>query len=170
MDEQLTHLPGALLPWYDKCKRSLPWRQDKEPYHIWLSEIMLQQTRVEAVKGYYARFLDALPTIADLAKADDELLYKLWEGLGYYSRVRNLKKAAGVIMERHQGQFPHEYADVLALPGIGEYTAGAICSIAFGQKTPAVDGNVLRVVSRIQADFSPIDSPARKMEVHSLLR
>ena len=170
MDEQLTHLPGALLPWYDKCKRSLPWRQDKEPYHIWLSEIMLQQTRVEAVKGYYARFLAALPTIADLAKADDELLYKLWEGLGYYSRVRNLKKAAGVIMTEHGGQFPREYADVLALPGIGEYTAGAICSIAFGQKTPAVDGNVLRVISRIQASFSPIDAPARKKEVHSLLR
>ena len=170
MDEQLTHLPGALLPWYAKNKRDLPWRQGKEPYHIWLSEIMLQQTRVEAVKGYYARFLDALPTIADLANADDELLYKLWEGLGYYSRVRNLKKAAGVIMTEHGGQFPKEYADVLALPGIGEYTAGAICSIAFGQKTPAVDGNVLRVISRIQADFSPIDSSARKKEVHSLLR
>jgi len=169
MDEQLTHLPGALLPWYAKNKRDLPWRQGKEAYHIWLSEIMLQQTRVEAVKGYYARFLTALPTIADLAKADDELLYKLWEGLGYYSRVRNLKKAAGVIMERHQGQFPKEYADVLALPGIGEYTAGAICSIAFGQKTPAVDGNVLRVISRIQASFSPIDSPARKKEVQALL-
>jgi A/G-specific adenine glycosylase len=163
-------LPGALLPWYAKNKRDLPWRQGKEPYHIWLSEIMLQQTRVEAVKGYYARFLDALPTIADLAKADDELLYKLWEGLGYYSRVRNLKKAAGVIMTEHGGQFPREYADVLALPGIGEYTAGAICSIAFGQKTPAVDGNVLRVISRIQADFSPIDSPARKKEVHALLQ
>ena len=170
MDEQLIHLPGALLPWYEQNKRSLPWRQDKEAYHIWLSEIMLQQTRVEAVKGYYARFLAALPTIADLANADDDLLYKLWEGLGYYSRVRNLKKAAGVIMEKHNGQFPGEYADVLALPGIGEYTVGAICSIAFGQKTPAVDGNVLRVISRLQADFSPIDSPARKKEVHSLLR
>ena len=169
MDEQLIHLPGALLPWYEKNKRSLPWRKDKEPYHIWLSEIMLQQTRVEAVKGYYARFLNALPTIADLANADDELLNKLWEGLGYYSRVRNLKKAAGVIMARHQGQFPREYTHVLALPGIGEYTAGAICSIAFGQKTPAVDGNVLRVISRLQADFSPIDSPARKKEVQTLL-
>lgn len=169
MDKQLAHLPGALLPWYAKNKRDLPWRLDKDPYHIWLSEIMLQQTRVEAVKGYYARFLDALPTIADLAKADNELLYKLWEGLGYYSRVRNLKKAAGVIMTDHGGQFPKEYADVLALPGIGEYTAGAICSIAFGQKTPAVDGNVLRVISRLQADFSPIDSPARKKEVQALL-
>ena len=169
MDEQLTHLPGALLPWYEAHKRDLPWRRDKEAYHIWLSEIMLQQTRVEAVKGYYARFLAALPTIADLAKADDELLYKLWEGLGYYSRVRNLKKAAGVIMSDHNGHFPSKLADVLALPGIGEYTAGAICSIAFGQKTPAVDGNVLRVISRLQADFSPIDSPARKKEVQALL-
>ena len=163
-------LPGALLPWYDRSHRVLPWRADREPYHIWLSEIMLQQTRVEAVKGYYSRFLAALPTVQALADCNDDTLHKLWEGLGYYSRVRNLKKAAGVIMERHQGQFPHEYADVLALPGIGEYTAGAICSIAFGQKTPAVDGNVLRVISRIQADFSPIDAPARKKEVHSLLR
>ena len=169
MDHLLHQLPGALLPWYDQNKRSLPWRQDRNPYHIWISEIMLQQTRVEAVKGYYARFLAALPTISDLANADDALLYKLWEGLGYYSRVRNLKKAAQVIMADHNGQFPSEYADVLALPGIGEYTAGAICSIAFGQKTPAVDGNVLRVISRLQADFSPIDSPARKKEVQALL-
>ena len=169
MEHHLHQLPGALLPWYAKNKRELPWRQDKDPYHIWLSEIMLQQTRVEAVKGYYARFLAALPTIESLANADDALLYKLWEGLGYYSRVRNLKKAAGVIMTEHGGQFPGEYADVLALPGIGEYTAGAICSIAFGLKTPAVDGNVLRVISRIQADFSPIDAPARKKEVQGLL-
>lgn len=169
MDHLLHQLPGALLPWYAKNKRDLPWRQDKDPYHIWLSEIMLQQTRVEAVKGYYARFLAALPTVADLAKADDEVLYKLWEGLGYYSRVRNLKKAAQVIMADYGGQFPTNHKDVLALPGIGEYTAGAICSIAFGQKTPAVDGNVLRVISRIQANFSPIDTAARKKEVHTLL-
>ena len=170
MDNRLHQLPGAILPWYKINKRDLPWRGCKDPYHIWLSEIMLQQTRVEAAKGYYARFLAALPTIGSLANADDELLLKLWEGLGYYSRVRNLKKAAGVIMTDYGGQFPKEYADVLALPGIGDYTAGAICSIAFNQKTPAVDGNVLRVVSRIQADFSPIDSPARKKEVQALLR
>ena len=130
---------------------------------------MLQQTRVEAVKGYYARFLAALPAIEDLANADDELLLKLWEGLGYYSRVRNLKKAASVIMEKYAGVFPKDHADVLALPGIGDYTAGAICSIAFGQKTPAVDGNVLRVMSRLQADATPIDQPARKREVQALL-
>lgn len=169
MDNQLHQLPGALLPWYKNNKRDLPWRQDKDPYHIWLSEIMLQQTRVEAVKGYYARFLCALPTIESLSNADDELLLKLWEGLGYYSRVRNLKKAARVIMEKHNGRFPSDHKAVLALPGIGDYTAGAVCSIAFGKKTPAVDGNVLRVISRIQADFSPIDTPARKKEVQALL-
>lgn len=169
MEEQLKSLPGVLLPWYEKNKRDLPWRHSKDPYHIWLSEIMLQQTRVEAVKGYYARFLAALPTIEDLANADDELVLKLWEGLGYYSRVRNLKKAASVIMEKYAGVFPKDHADVLALPGIGEYTAGAICSIAFGQKTPAVDGNVLRVMSRLQADATPIDQSARKKEVQNLL-
>ena len=162
-------LSAALLPWFAENKRDLPWRKDKDPYHIWLSEIMLQQTRVEAVKGYYSRFLNALPTIEALAKADDALLLKLWEGLGYYSRVRNLKKAAAVIMDAYGGVFPREYAQVRALPGIGDYTAGAICSIAFGQKTPAVDGNVLRVVSRLQADATPIDQPARKRQVQSLL-
>ena len=162
-------LPAAILPWYEENKRDLPWRHDKEPYHIWLSEIMLQQTRVEAVKGYYSRFLEKLPTIRDLAEADDELLYKLWEGLGYYSRVRNLKKAAGSIMEQHGGVFPREYEEVLALSGIGEYTAGAICSIAFDQPTPAVDGNVLRVVSRLTADDTPIDDPSYKRRVRDAL-
>ena len=161
-------LPGALLPWFEENKRDLPWRKDREPYHIWLSEIMLQQTRVEAVKGYYQRFLQALPTIEALAKADDELLHKLWEGLGYYSRVRNLKKAADVIIERHGGEFPRRYEDVLDLPGIGAYTAGAICSIAFGQKRAAVDGNVLRVVSRLTEDDTPIDTPAYKKQVQQV--
>ena len=162
-------LPEALLPWFEANKRELPWRQDKEPYHIWLSEIMLQQTRVEAVKGYYARFLEELPTIEMLANADDELLHKLWEGLGYYSRVRNLKKAAQVVLERHGGVFPERYEDVLALPGIGAYTAGAICSIAFGQRKAAVDGNVLRVVSRLTEDETSIDLPAYKEEVQTAL-
>jgi len=165
----LSALPGLLLPWYETNKRELPWRADRDPYHIWLSEIMLQQTRVEAVKGYYARFLDALPTLESLARCDDELLHKLWEGLGYYSRVRNLKKAAQTILEQHGGIFPARYEDVLALPGIGDYTAGAICSIAFHQKTPAVDGNVLRVISRLRDDPSPIDLPQTKKEVRSLL-
>ena len=165
----LSALPGLLLPWYETNKRELPWRADRDPYHVWLSEIMLQQTRVEAVKGYYARFLDALPTIEALASCDDELLHKLWEGLGYYSRVRNLKKAAQVILEQLGGQFPGTYDAVLALPGIGAYTAGAICSIAFNQKTPAVDGNVLRVLSRLRNDPSPIDLPQTKKEVRTLL-
>ena len=162
-------LPGSLLPWYEENRRDLPWRKDKDPYHIWVSEIMLQQTRVEAVKGYYARFLEALPDIASLASADDELLHKLWEGLGYYNRVRNLKKAALQIMERHGGIFPGTHAEVSDLSGIGPYTAGAICSIAFNLPTPAVDGNVLRVISRLTDDPTPIDKPAfRKAITDSL--
>ena len=168
-DELYAKLPDAVLKWYDRGHRELPWRRDKEPYHIWLSEIMLQQTRVEAVKGYYSRFLAALPAVAALAEADDELLHKLWEGLGYYSRVRNLKKAAQVIMEQHHGVFPADHENILALPGIGAYTAGAICSIAFDQPTPAVDGNVLRVLSRLENNDTPIDLPARKKEVTAQL-
>ncbi len=166
----LAKLPAVLLPWYRENRRELPWRQDREPYHIWLSEIMLQQTRVEAVKGYYNRFLQALPTLEMLANAPDEQLHKLWEGLGYYSRVRNLKKAAQVVMGQHGGQFPGEYDAVLALPGIGEYTAGAICSIAFDQRTPAVDGNVLRLVARLTDDPTPINTPAFKKQVHAALQ
>ena len=162
-------LPGALLPWYDENKRELPWRQSTEPYRVWLSEIMLQQTRVEAVKGYYARFLAAVPDIAALAACEDDVLHKLWEGLGYYSRVRNMKKAAQVILERHNGVFPREYAHVRALPGIGDYTAGAICSICFDLPVPAVDGNVLRVVSRLTEDAAPIDQPAFKARVRARL-
>ena len=162
-------LPEALLPWYRKNRRDLPWRNDCDPYHIWLSEIMLQQTRVEAVRGYYARFLDALPTIASLAGAEDELLHKLWEGLGYYSRVRNLKKAAKVIVNTHNGIFPRDYKAVLALPGIGPYTAGAICSIAFNMPTPAVDGNVLRVIARLTDDDTPVDAPKFRAETEKKL-
>ena len=167
--EQLKKLPDALLPWYEAGHRDLPWRKTKEPYRVWLSEIMLQQTRVEAVKGYYARFLETLPTVESLANCDDELLHKLWEGLGYYSRVRNLKKAANVIMERHGGRLPQNYEDVRALPGIGDYTAGAICSICFDLPTPAVDGNVLRVISRLTEDGTPIDLPAFKKDVQTRL-
>ncbi len=162
-------LPEALLPWYDENHRALPWRQDKDPYHIWVSEIMLQQTRVEAVKGYYARFLQALPSVSALAKCDDDTLHKLWEGLGYYNRVRNMKKAAQQIMEKYNGEFPEEYEQVRALPGIGDYTAGAICSIAYNQPTPAVDGNVLRVISRITDDATPVDLPAYKKSVQQEL-
>lgn len=167
--ELFRQLPEVLLPWYDQSHRDLPWRKNRDPYHIWLSEIMLQQTRVEAVKGYYNRFLQEIPDISALASADDELLHKLWEGLGYYSRVRNLKKAAITIMEQYNGQMPQDYKSVLGLSGIGEYTAGAICSIAFEQKTPAVDGNVLRVTARICDDDTPIDLPAVKVAVKNQL-
>lgn len=162
-------LPQLLLPWYEHDRRDLPWREDRDAYHIWVSEIMLQQTRVEAVKGYYARFLAELPTVQALAQCDDEKLHKLWEGLGYYSRVRNLKKAAQVIVSQYGGAFPQTYQELLALPGIGEYTAGAIGSIAFNLPTPAVDGNVLRVCARLTEDCSPIDFPETKKKVHAAL-
>ncbi len=145
--DRISKLPVLLLPWFAENKRDLPWRADRLPYHVWLSEIMLQQTRVEAVKGYYTRFLTALPDIPSLAQAEETLLLKLWEGLGYYSRVRNLQKAAREIVEL--GSFPTEYADILRLSGIGPYTAGAIASICFEAPAPAVDGNVIRVLSRL---------------------
>lgn len=155
----------ALIPWYEAHKRELPWRQDKEPYHVWLSEIMLQQTRVEAVKEYYRRFLTTLPTIADLAEAPEEQILKLWEGLGYYNRVRNLQKAAQMICADYSGVFPSEYAQIRSLSGIGDYTAGAIASICFDAPTPAVDGNVLRVYSRLLADDANIDLQTTKKHI-----
>ena len=164
-DELLNKLPAVLLPWYRENRRDLPWRQDREPYHVWLSEIMLQQTRVEAVRDYYLRFIRELPDVYALANCDDDRLHKLWEGLGYYSRVRNLKKAARVIVDEYGGEFPRDHGAVLALPGVGPYTAGAICSIAFELPTPAVDGNVLRVLSRLRADGEPIDLPEHKRRV-----
>lgn len=157
-----SQLPDALLPWYRNAHRDLPWRRTREPYPVWLSEIMLQQTRVEAVKGYFSAFLEALPTLEALAACPDDQLNKLWEGLGYYSRARNLKKAAQVIVQNHAGRFPTQYEAVLALPGIGEYTAGAICSICFDLPTPAVDGNVLRLLARLTDDPTPIDQAAVK--------
>lgn len=145
-----------LLNWYDAGRRILPWREDATPYHVWVSEIMLQQTRVEAVKPYYDRFIKALPDIEHLARAEEEELLKLWEGLGYYNRVRNLKKAAQVIMEEYDGVMPKEYDELIKLPGVGSYTAGAVSSIAYGRKVPAVDGNVLRVLSRLKGDEQDI--------------
>ena len=165
----LARLPELLLPWFAENARDLPWRRDREPYHIWLSEIMLQQTRVEAVKGYYGRFLAALPTIEDLANAAPDVLHKLWEGLGYYTRVRNLQAAAKTVMEKHGGEFPCTYKEVLALPGIGPYTAGAICSIAFDLPTPAVDGNVLRVIMRLLACDASVSQDGTKKAVHDAL-
>ena len=158
-------LPERLLPWFAENRRELPWRRDREPYHVWLSEIMLQQTRVEAVKGYYERFLRVLPTVSALAEADENLLLKLWEGLGYYSRVRNLQKAAKQVVQRYGGIFPRDYEDIRALPGIGDYTAGAIASICFEQPTPAVDGNVLRVISRCLALDAPVSDARVRREV-----
>ncbi len=138
-----------LLTWYESHARILPWREDSSPYRVWVSEIMLQQTRVEAVKPYFERFIRELPTISDLADASEDKILKLWEGLGYYNRVRNMQKAAQILKEESGGERPEDYEAIHSLPGIGSYTAGAVSSIAFGMKYPAVDGNVLRVLQRI---------------------
>lgn len=159
-----------LLAWYDEGRRILPWREDPKPYHVWLSEIMLQQTRVEAVKPYYDRFLRQLPDIADLAAVEEETLLKLWEGLGYYNRARNLRKAAIQIMEEYDGRMPGDYESLLKLSGIGSYTAGAIASIAFGQSVPAVDGNVLRILSRLRTDDRDILDAKVKKSLEEELR
>ncbi|SDQ33531.1 A/G-specific adenine glycosylase [Streptococcus equinus] len=148
-DEKIASFRRTLLNWYDNEKRDLPWRRTKNPYFIWISEIMLQQTQVVTVIPYYERFLDWFPTIEDLANAPEEKLLKAWEGLGYYSRVRNMQKAAQEIMEKFDGVFPDNHKDILSLKGIGPYTAGAISSIAFGLAEPAVDGNVMRVMARL---------------------
>ena len=147
----LSALPAPLLRWYDENRRTLPWRGTRDPYRVWVSEIMLQQTRVAAAIPYYRRWMEALPDVAALAAVEEEQLLKLWEGLGYYSRARNLQKAARVIMEQYGGRFPDTYEQLLSLPGVGEYTAGAVASIAFGQPVPAVDGNVLRLAARVAA-------------------
>ena len=150
-------LCATLLAWRKSAPdtRDLPWRDEPTPYHVWISEIMLQQTRAAVVRSYYLRFLDALPSVCDLADVDDDALMKLWQGLGYYSRARNLKRAAEVIVEKHEGQLPKDFDALLALPGIGRYTASAIASFAYGQPRPAVDGNFLRVAARVTAN--PID-------------
>ncbi len=155
-EERLKAMAGPLLEWYSRRARSLPWREDPRPYRVWVSEIMLQQTRVEAVKPYFERFMAALPEIAALAEAPDDLLLKLWEGLGYYSRVRNLKRAAQQVMQDYGGELPPDAAALQTLPGIGSYTAGAIASIAYQIPVPAVDGNVLRVISRVMGDRGDI--------------
>jgi len=167
--ELLERLPGLLVPWFLREKRDLEWRNDPTPYRVWISEIMLQQTRVEAVKPYYDRFLTELPDVASLAAVDETRLLKLWEGLGYYRRVRNLQAAAKVIVQEHGGVFPDDYVSVRALPGIGDYTAGAILSIAFGKPFPAVDGNVLRVVARVAASREDTDAPKIRKELTSAL-
>ena len=165
----LNEMTAPLLYWYQGAARDLPWRREPTPYHVWISEIMLQQTRVEAVKGYYARFLEAFPTVEALAAADDDALNKVWQGLGYYSRARNLKKAALVLVHDFGGQLPADHNALLTLPGVGAYTAGAIASIAFGLPTPAVDGNVLRVVTRLCADDADITKQSTKDDVTAAL-
>lgn len=150
---------APLLSWYEENKRPLQWRENPTPYRVWISEIMLQQTRVEAVKEYYARFMRALPTVEDLAFCEEEKLLKLWEGLGYYSRARNLQKAAKILLVEYAGEFPSKVEQLKTLPGIGSYTAGAIASIAFGQRVAAVDGNVFRVAARLEENDSIISDP-----------
>ena len=156
MEHLYKEIVPALLRWYDYNARILPWRSEPTPYRVWISEIMLQQTRVEAVKPYYDRFMEALPDVKALAEVDDDKLMKLWEGLGYYNRARNLKAAAQMVMEEYHGEIPDIYEELLKLKGIGEYTAGAIASIACKRPVPAVDGNVLRVVARLLANDDDI--------------
>ena len=167
-EQLLAALPGPLLAWYRENARDLPWRKTRDPYPIWVSEIMLQQTRVAAVLGYYARFLEAFPSVEALAAAPPERLMKLWEGLGYYSRARNLQKAAQLVAER--GSFPNTYEELLTLPGVGDYTASAIASAAFARREAAVDGNVLRVVTRLTDCHDDILDPRVKREVRRQLQ
>ena len=169
-EERLRAMEKPLLAWYRENARVLPWRESPEPYRVWISEIMLQQTRVEAVKPYFERFMRELPGVRELALAEDDRLMKLWEGLGYYSRARNLKKAAVIACENYGGELPADYGSLLKLPGIGSYTAGAIASIAFGLPEPAVDGNVLRVLSRVLASREDISRQAVKKQMENLVR
>ena len=168
--EILKEVVPLIIHWYRENRRMLPWRADPSPYHSWLAEIMLQQTRIEAVIPYYERFLRELPDITALAAVSEDRLMKLWEGLGYYSRAKNLKKAAVMVAEQHSGNLPASLSALKRLPGIGDYTAGAISSIAFGLPEPAVDGNVLRVLMRLFADGSDITNPSLRKDVTSVLR
>ena len=163
-------LAKALLPWYDAHGRDLPWRRDVTPYRVWVSEIMLQQTRIEAARGYFLRFMAALPTVRDLAAAEEQTVLKLWEGLGYYSRARNLHKAAKLVVERYGGELPADGKALRALPGIGDYTAGAVASIAFGLPEPAVDGNVLRLCARLTRCPDSVGDPKVKSGFREALR
>lgn len=166
----LPQIGEPLLKWYDKGRRILPWRENPRPYYVWLSEIMLQQTRVEAVKPYFDNFIANAPDIPTLAELEEDRLVKLWEGLGYYNRVHNLQKAAKLIMGEYGGTMPSEYEELMKLPGIGSYTAGAIASIAYGKPVPAVDGNVLRVLARLRMDGDDILSQKTKSRVEKELR
>jgi A/G-specific adenine glycosylase len=156
----MTAFADTLISWFEDHKRDLPWRGEADPYKIWVSEIILQQTRVQQGWDYYLRFLDNFPTVKALAEADEDRVLKVWQGLGYYSRARNMHAAACEIMAEHQGRFPNEYDKILSLKGIGRYTAAAIASIAFGLPYPAVDGNVIRIVSRIFGVCEDVTQPA----------
>jgi A/G-specific adenine glycosylase len=160
---------AALIRWYEKEKRDLPWRRTRDPYAVWISEIMLQQTRVEAVIAYFRRFLSAFPTVQALAEAPEQAVLKAWEGLGYYSRARNLHQAAKIVSGSLSGRFPASYAELRKLPGIGDYTAGAVASIAFSEATPAIDGNVKRVASRLFGIRENVDRPAVLHELRETL-
>lgn len=168
--ELMKQIRKPIIQWYQKNKRELPWRKEKNPYYIWISEIMLQQTRIEAVKQYYERFIQQIPTIQALAQVEEETLLKLWEGLGYYHRARNLKKAAQVIEQQYEGKMPQYYEELIRLSGIGEYTAGAISSIAYDQRVPAVDGNVLRVLSRVTGSKKDVLESKTKREFKQKLQ
>lgn len=161
-EDKILSFRQKLLAWYDENKRDLPWRRSKNPYHIWVSEIMLQQTRVDTVIPYYERFLDWFPTVESLANVAEERLLKAWEGLGYYSRVRNMQTAAQQIMSEYEGKFPSTYESISSLKGIGPYTAGAISSIAFNLPQPAVDGNVMRVLARLFEVNHDIGNPSNR--------
>ncbi len=166
----LKQIVKPLLSWYDGHARVLPWRENRHPYRVWVSEIMLQQTRVEAVKPFFERFIKALPDVKSLAECPEDELLKLWEGLGYYNRVRNMQKAAQTVMEQYDGAFPADYEKLLSLPGIGHYTAGAIGSIAFDIPMPAVDGNVLRVLARVKASYEDILKQSVKSSMEKEVR
>lgn len=159
MNNRISAFQNALLDWHFASARDLPWRGERDIYKIWVSEIMLQQTRTETVKGYYARFLTAFPTVFSLAKAEESEVLKLWEGLGYYSRARNLHAAAKIVAFRRNGVFPDTTEGLKALPGIGDYAAGAIASIAYGKREPALDGNQARVLSRVWGYTDVIKTP-----------
>ncbi len=169
-DFDLKKIVPPLLKWFGKNARILPWREEPTPYRVWVSEIMLQQTRVEAVKPYFERFIKELPDVKALAECEEEKLLKLWEGLGYYNRVRNMQIAAKTVMEEYGGQLPADYEKLLKLKGIGNYTAGAIASIAYQIPVPAVDGNVLRVISRVTGDRSDIMKQSVRTEMERALR
>ncbi len=166
----LERIVDPLLKWFEGNARALPWREEPTPYRVWISEIMLQQTRVEAVKPYFERFVTTLPNIQDLAECEEEKLLKLWEGLGYYNRVRNMQAAAKTVMEEYHGKLPADYGKLLKLKGIGHYTAGAIASIAYKIPVPAVDGNVLRVIARVTADDSDIMKQSVRTRVEEALQ